>query len=146
MTELRPAEEFVDGVTFRQEHPGDPGFVVKDSGVRQEYSSGMVRDTQEGKPRFGLLIPQIQPYDTTMLYRWAAHMTKGAGKYGLRNWEEAGSDPTCAQEELERFQESGMRHHIQHMAGMQDEDHAAAVMFNLNAEAYVRWRIQNRGD
>ena len=27
------------------------GFVTKDSGVREEYASGMRRDTQEGKAR-----------------------------------------------------------------------------------------------
>jgi len=53
-------------------------FVVKDSGVRQEYTTGMKRDTQEGKPRYDLIIPDN---GNTMLTRWAIHMAKGAVKY-----------------------------------------------------------------
>lgn len=30
-------------------------FETKDSGVREQFASGMVRDTQEGKPRFDLI-------------------------------------------------------------------------------------------
>ena len=31
------------------------GFVVKDSGVREDFDSGMRRDTEEGKPDYTLL-------------------------------------------------------------------------------------------
>jgi hypothetical protein len=41
---------------------------VKDSGERQEFETGARRDTQEGKPRFGL----IPPYP---LRRLAMHYT-----------------------------------------------------------------------
>lgn len=104
-------------------------FEVKDSGVRQEYNSGMRRDTQEGKPDYTLL-PE------PMLTRWADHMTKGAVKYGRRNWQLADSE-----EELERFKSSAMRHMIQWLRGDRDEDHAAAVMFNLSAAEHVKNKL-----
>jgi hypothetical protein len=106
--------------------PGDPPFVVKDSGAREEYASGMVRDTQDGKPDF--LLVRSGP----MLERWAEHLTKGAAKYGLDNWTLASSE-----EELRRFRSSAARHFEQWLAGDRDEDHAAAVFFNVNASEYV---------
>lgn len=105
-------------------------FVVKDSGVRQDYPSGMRRDTQEGKTNFLLAI------DGPMFERYAAHMTKGAAKYGARNWQLAASE-----EELERFKASALRHLVQWLRGERDEDHAAAVWFNVNAAEHVRNRL-----
>lgn len=104
-------------------------FEVKDSGYRQEYNSGMRRDTQDGKPDYTLL-PE------PMLTRWADHMTKGAVKYGRHNWQLADSE-----EELERFKSSAMRHMIQWLRGDRDEDHAAAVMFNLSAAEHVKNKL-----
>ena len=104
-------------------------FVTKDSGIRQEYESGMRRDTQEGKPDYTLI-------DPAMLRRWAELMTRGAEKYGRRNWEKA-----CSEEELERFEASAMRHAYQWLAGEVDEDHAAAVLFNVAAAEYVKRRL-----
>ncbi len=111
-------------------------FETKDSGVRQEYDSGMRRDLQEGKPRFDLLIPADIPYDESLLYRWAMLMERGMSKYGYRNWEKANSE-----EEYIRFKSSAMRHFMQWFSGEVDEDHAAAVMFNINAAEYLKWKI-----
>lgn len=105
-------------------------FEVKDSGVRQEYASGMRRDTQEGKPNFLLAV------DGPMFARYAEHMTKGAAKYGARNWQLADSA-----EELERFKASALRHMMQWLDGNVDEDHAAAVWFNINAAEHVKERL-----
>jgi hypothetical protein len=116
-------------------------FVVKDSGARAEYASGMVRDTQEGKPLFGLLRPEGVPFDEQFLTRAAIHMTKGAGKYGLRNWEKANGP-----EELIRFRESAERHLNQWLSGEDDEDHAAAVLFNMIAAETVAWKMENQGE
>lgn len=107
-------------------------FVVKDSGARQSYASGMVRDTQEGKADF--LLIRSGP----MLERWAEHLTKGAVKYGPDNWTLA-----CSDEELRRFRASAARHFEQWLAGDRDEDHAAAVFFNLNAAEYVAARVSH---
>lgn len=105
-------------------------FVVKDSGQRQSYSSGMVRDTQDGKPDYTLL-------DSEFLQRWAAHMTLGAVKYGRDNWRKADSE-----EELQRFQSSAFRHFMSWIKGEVDEDHAVAVAFNIAAAEYVKERLK----
>lgn len=110
------------------EHPRK--FVTKDSGQRQEFPSGMHRDTQEGKADFTLL-------DFPMLERWALLMARGAEKYGRDNYKLANS-----QEELDRFRSSAFRHFIQWVRGDRDEDHAAAVYFNIGAAEDLRERIE----
>lgn len=109
-----------------------------DSGVRYEYDSGMVRDTQEGKPRFDLLIPHDLPFDQQLLTRWASLMARGASKYGDRNWEKGNGE-----EELERAKASAFRHFLQWFCGETDEDHAAAVCFNVQAAIYFEHRLNN---
>jgi hypothetical protein len=104
-------------------------FVVKDSGVREEYASGMRRDTQEGKPDYTLI-------DIPFLTRLANHLVKGAKKYGEDNWRLANS-----KEELKRFKKSAFRHLIQWLSGLVDEDHAMAVVFNIMCAEYVKERI-----
>ena len=102
-------------------------FVIKDSGVREEFASGMKRDTQAGKTLWALV------YSGPMLARWAWHLTAGAVKYGRDNWMQANG-----QEELDRFRDSAARHFAQWMNGERDEDHASAVFFNINGAEYVR--------
>ena len=104
-------------------------FVVKDSGKRQEYESGMRRDTQDGKPDYELI-------DIGFLTRLAEHMTKGAQKYGEDNWRKANSP-----EEARRFRKSAFRHLMQYLRGDREEDHASAVVFNLMAAEYVREKL-----
>lgn len=118
-----------------------PEYQTKDSGVRHDYASGMVRDTQAGKPRFDLLFPDGQPYDEQFLTRVAALLERGAVKYGERNWEKADS-----QSELDRFKSSGLRHFMQWYTGETDEDHAAACCFNLLAAEFVKWKINDVQD
>lgn len=107
-----------------------PEFVVKDSGERQEWESGFRRDTQEGKPDYTLLPLEF-------LERWAEHMTKGAKKYGRENWRLA-NDETA----LTRFKASAFRHMVQWLRGDRDEDHAAAVAFNVAAAEFVLERLE----
>lgn len=109
-------------------------FVVKDSGERMEFKSGMVRDTSGDKTNIALV------FDGPMFYRWAVHLTKGAVKYAKRNWMKAEG-----QEELDRFRESAARHFHQWYRGDTDEDHAAAVMFNLNGAEYVKEKLEKHG-
>lgn len=111
-------------------------YETKDSGARAEYASGMVRDTQEGKPRFALFLAHGVPYEEQFFTRIAALAGRGADKYGARNHEKANSS-----EELERFQESALRHFMQWLCGEQDEDHAAAVAFNLFMYESAKWRV-----
>jgi hypothetical protein len=111
-------------------------YETKDSGSRQPYSSGMVRDADSDKPRFDLISPLGVPFEEQMLTRWAWLMSRGAGKYGVRNWERA---KTWI--EYRRFKGSAWRHFMQWYFSEDDtEDHAAAVMFNITAAEYVNYR------
>jgi len=112
------------------------GFVTKDSGKRQEYSTGMVRDTSKGKARFDLMVPSGVPYQHQFLTRFAELLARGAEKYNDRNWEKARTD-----EELARFKESAFRHFMQWLCGEDDEDHASAVVFNLLAYETTNFKM-----
>lgn len=108
---------------------------LKDSGKRLHFESGMVRDVDDTKPAFHLVIPNGIPYEELMLTRWAELLRKGAIKYAERNWELADSD-----EELERAKASAFRHFMQWFTGETDEDHAAAVFFNINEVETIRYK------
>lgn len=115
-------------------------FVTKDSGARQQFESGMQRDTQEGKARFDLLFPLNVPYEAQFMTRCAELLARGAEKYESRNWEQAEGEA-----ELERFKASAFRHLMQWVAGDTDEDHAAAVVFNLLGYETTKWKQGNSG-
>lgn len=103
-------------------------YETKDSGKRETFDSGMVRDTAEDKTNYLLL------RDGPMFKRWAELMTRGAQKYDERNWMRARGEA-----ELDRFRQSAARHFEQWLAGADDgEDHAAAVFFNINGAEYVK--------
>jgi len=110
-------------------------FKIKDSGKRESFSSGMVRDTEDGKVDF------LRVLEGPMFKRWAEHLTKGAKKYkdvevGRANWTLA-----AGQEEYVRFRKSLFRHVILYLLGEEDEDHAAAVMFNINGAEFVKEKM-----
>ncbi len=105
-------------------------FETKDSGERMQFSSGMQRDTTTGKTDYSLV------YDGPMLQRWAELDTRGAVKYEARNWMKA-----AGQAELDRFKASAARHFAQWMRGDTDEDHGAAVFFNINGAEYVKEKL-----
>ena len=106
-------------------------YVVKDSGARQSFASGMVRDTEEGKTDYTSLV-EVEP----LLTRLCQHLHKGAVKYGRGNWQHADSA-----EERDRFKRSAARHMRAYLLGETDEDHAAAVVFNLNAAEAVPGKL-----
>lgn len=110
-------------------------FVTKDSGEHEEYASGMMRDTQNGKPRFDLMVPEAVPYEHQMLTRIAFLLARGAEKYGDRNWEKG-----MGREEMSRALASAFRHFVQWLCGEDDEDHAAAVFFNIMQVEFLKWR------
>lgn len=107
-------------------------YITKDSGERLNFNSGMQRDVQAGKPRFDLLIATDDSYENCLLTRWAKILARGAEKYCERNWEKANSI-----DEFNRFKSSAFRHFVQFIAGEDDEDHAAAVLFNINGMIYL---------
>lgn len=88
---------------------------MKDSGARQQFDTGAVRDTAEGKPRPDL----ISPYANEREGRW---LQLGAEKYNERNWEKGIPISRCIA--------SLERHLIDFKKGLQDEDHMAAIRCN----------------
>lgn len=117
--------------------PPDSG--LKDSGQRLQFASGMVRDVDHTKPAFDLVIPEGIPYEELMLTRWAELLRKGAIKYARRNWEKADSD-----EELQRAKASAFRHFMQWFTEENDEDHAAAVFFNINEVETIKYKQRTK--
>lgn len=91
-------------------------FIIKDSGERQKFQTGAVRDTQGGKGRFDL----IPAYP---LRRLAQHYENGAKKYADRNWEKGMP--------LSRFLDSAERHINAYKDGERSEDHLVAAAWNL---------------
>ena len=116
-------------------------FIVKDSGKRSEYESGMVRDIQEDKEMFDLLLPENIPYEEQMLTRIAMHLTKGAKKYSERNWEKASGE-----KEMKDFKKSAWRHFIKWYLGMEDEDHAAGTFFNIMGYETTKYKRESKVD
>ena len=87
-----------------------------DSGKRDIYNGGAVRDCRKGKGRFDLISP-------IALTRIAKVYEQGAEGKGDRNWEEGIP--------LSRFIDSATRHINQYLSGMRDEDHIAQAAWNL---------------
>lgn len=106
---------------------------------REQFDSGMVRDTADGK------IDIDRVFDGPMVDRWADHVTKAESHYpdvapGVPNWTLADGE-----KELIRFRKSAARHFRQWRRGDTDEDHAAAVFFNINGYEYVKARMKAKG-
>ena len=91
---------------------------VTDSGKREEFKTGAVRDAQSGKGRYDLVLSLDH-----MLYRLARHFENGAVKYGDDNWRKGLP--------LRRFIDSAFRHLSKYAAGETDEDHLVAAIWNL---------------
>lgn len=108
---------------------------LKTSGGRKQFSTGMVRDIDDNKPRFDLISPLDIPYDEQILTRWAKHMAKGAKHYSERNWE-----LSATKEEYYGFRKSALRHFMQWFYGQEDEDHAVAVMFNITGAERLKYK------
>lgn len=88
---------------------------VKDSGKRDEFKTGAVRDLGTNKGAYELISP-------IFLKRLAILLEKGAVKYDARNWEKGMP--------MGRTFQSLIRHAYQYLEGHRDEDHLAAVAFN----------------
>lgn len=88
---------------------------MHDSGSRDTFNTGCVRDNGETKPRPDL----ISPFAKLRLGDW---LRKGLEKYDERNWEKGMPISRC----LEAID----RHYCKYQMGRTDEDHMAAVMCN----------------
>ena len=101
---------------------------LPDSGERIKFSSGAVRDiTGSKKGRYDLL-------SSIAIHRLAQHSGNGGVKYEDRNWEKGIP--------LKRFLDSALRHLFQLLAGDEDEDHAAAVMWNVQGFIHTQEKIR----
>ena len=89
---------------------------IKDSGKRQQFSTGSQRDIRTGKGRYDLL-------PCHAIERLAKHFETGALKYSEKNWEKG--------QPLSRYLDSALRHLFQELSGKNDEDHAIASAWNL---------------
>lgn len=101
-------------------------YATRDSGAREEWETGSKRDTRVSKGRYDLL-------PVAAIRRLAELLERGADKYGDRNWQLG--------QPLSRFVDSGLRHAFQVADGEDDEDHAAAVLFNFAAYIYTLEKI-----
>lgn len=90
--------------------------MIQDSGKRQGWATGSVRDTDDGKGW-----PHCIP--TIFIQRLAEHFRKGAEKYAKDNWKLG--------QPLSRYIDSAWRHLMATRDGKQDEDHAAATAWNV---------------
>lgn len=109
-------------------------FVTKDSGTRQQLAGGMERDAETDKTDYTLVL------DGPLFKRWVALLGRGAQKYKPRNWLLAclESDTALRDKTKARFLRSAFRHFMQWIHGDRDEDHAAAVIFNMNGYEEMR--------
>lgn len=100
---------------------------ILDSGQRQAFSSGAVRDCQVGKGRMDLLPMRA-------LMEISKHFEAGAEKYEARNWEKGIN--------LSRYADSAMRHFAKFMIGQTDEPHLLAACWNMLCLLDTQLRIR----
>lgn len=91
---------------------------VKQSGVKDTFSTGAQRDSQKGKSRPDLISPFA-------LDRIGQINRMGAEHYGDRNWEKGMS--------FSRVMASAERHRVAYLQGHTDEDHLAQWGWNVLA-------------
>jgi len=98
---------------------------INDTGARTQYgANGAMREVVEGKGRYDL----ISPFMLDELAKW---LELGAKKYADRNWEKGGIP-------ISRYYDSALRHLVKSIMGMTDENHEAAVIFNIMAIIHFR--------
>lgn len=99
---------------------------LPDSGDRTEFKTGAVRDlsAQKGFPS------DIPP---CALKRLANHFESGAKKYSRHNWLKGIP--------LSRYQDAIMRHLTLWAEGDMEEDHAAAVLWNMSCAMHTELEI-----
>lgn len=79
-------------------------YVTTDSGVRHEYASGMVRDTQTGKARPDLLVAEKMPYADQFLTRWDGYNGAEYAEYdGSRPGSQFGESLDAAEAAMRRW-------------------------------------------
>ena len=132
--------------------------MIKDSGTRREFDTGAVRDCTEGKGRCDLMpldvvaevaddeiLEDIASYVDTgidmflknalerfarvydsiydMMLDVSIHFEEGAKKYGEYNWQKGIPESS--------YIDSAVRHYMKYRAGMEDERHDRAFVWNI---------------
>lgn len=132
--------------------------MIKDSGTRREFESGAVRDCTEGKGRCDLMPLDVvaevvddeilediasfvdtgvdmflknalerfaRVYDSIydMMLDVSIHFEEGAKKYGEYNWQKGIPESS--------YIDSAVRHYLKFRAGMEDERHDRAFVWNI---------------
>jgi len=95
---------------------------LKDSGAREEFGTGSVRDKQRGKGAFHL-VPSWVVWLVSRIYE------EGALKYAPRNWELG--------QNLSQYVKSAENHLAKLKAGLRDEPHASQVIWNMIGYVYT---------
>jgi len=95
---------------------------LKDSGTRQEFTTGAIRDTAAGKPLLELL-------PSWSLMAWAWIMEAGARKYASRNWEQGMP--------MSRYLASAHRHLELYRMGFRDEPHLWQALWNVGGAIHT---------
>lgn len=101
-------------------------FTTRDSGDRQEFPTGSVRDSRTGKGRYDL-IPAYPQKRLAQLYE------RGAEKYADNNWQKG--------QPLARYMESLERHLNDFKDGDMVEDHLASIAWNAFAFMWTKREI-----
>jgi hypothetical protein len=91
---------------------------LKDSGKREKFPTGAIREPNLGRGRYDLISP-------IALRALAIHYERGAKKYTDRNWEKGLP--------LSRHLNSAMRHLQDFLEGDRSEDHLSACSWNCFA-------------
>ncbi len=106
---------------------------LPDSGKREHFDTGSVRDSREGKGRFDLVMAGFPD----ALEEQAIHNEDGSAKYGDHNWRKG--------QPLMRYIDSAIRHLTKYTRGDTDENHRAAAIWNLMAHTQTLALIE-RGE
>lgn len=103
-------------------------FETVSSDARVDLAGGMVRSPSDDKIDYTLI------RKGPLFKRWAELLARGAKVYGKNNWllGTKSTDTEARKVTKDRYLESAARHFEQWLAGDRSEDHAAAVMFNMN--------------
>jgi hypothetical protein len=104
---------------------------IKDSGERSIYDTGAQRDNHESKGRFDLM-------SCPALLRLARWYEMGAKKYEDRNWEKGIPVSRCV--------DAAFRHLVKYVMGCNDEDHLAAVAWNVFAIMFYEYYKKDMQD
>jgi hypothetical protein len=99
---------------------------MKDSGKREEFDTGAVRDDTTNKG-----MPNLIKFE--MIDRLSKWLELGANKYSPRNWEKGMPISRCF--------DSLFRHAYKANEGWTDEDHLAAVVCNA---MFIMWYEENK--